>query len=124
VKLLGANPGLMANQSLGWPLNIWTRLTPREKKVESLLTGATMTSETDDFDFSVFLPKVKSNSDLLDHTAPNEMPSGSKLPIEEKDWLRKIDPFNMFLYGMIAGFIATVIGAFIASFFLQLRYGG
>jgi hypothetical protein len=115
----------MANQSLGWPLIFGRDLRLGEKKVEGLLiTGATMTSETDDFDFSVFLPKVKSNSDLLDHTAPNEMPSGSKLPIEEKDWLRKIDPFNMFLYGMIAGFIATVIGAFIASFFLQLRYGG
>ena len=93
---------------------------PRERVY--LLRVPTMTSEPDDFDFNVFLPK-RSNPDLLDHTAPNEVPSGSKLPIEEKDWLRKIDPFNLFLCGMIAGFIATVIGAFIAYFFLQLRYG-
>ena len=80
-----------------------------------------MTAEPDDFDFKVFLPK-RSNSDLLDHTAPNEIPSGSKLPMEEKDWLHKIDPLNMFLYGAIAGFIATVIGALFA-YFLLLRYG-
>ena len=98
---------------------------PREKEVDSLVitAGATMTSETGDFDFKVFLPKVKSNSDLLDHAASNEVPSGSKFPIEEKDWLHKIDPLNMFLYGAIAGFSATVIGALIASSFLQLRYG-
>ena len=82
-----------------------------------------MTSEPDDFDFSVFLPKKKSNSDLLDPTAPNEVPSGSKLPIEHKGSLHKIAPLNIFLYGMIAGIFATVIGAFIASFLLQLRYG-
>jgi hypothetical protein len=94
-----------------------------EKEVEGLpITGATMASETDDFDFSVFLPK-RSNSDLLDHAPRNEVPSGSKLPVEEKDWLHKIDPLNMFLYGAIAGFVATVIGALIAYFFLQLRYG-
>jgi hypothetical protein len=104
-------------------LNIWTRLTPREKEVEGLLiTSAIMTSETDDFSFSVFLPKVKSNSDLLDPTAPNKVPSGSKFPVEEKNWLHRIDPLNMFFYGMIAGIIATLIGAFIASFLL-LRYG-
>jgi hypothetical protein len=113
----------MTNHSLRRLLNIWTRLTPREKEVEGLLiTGATMTSETDDFDFNVFLPKVRSNSDLLDHTAPSEVPSVSKVPIEEKDWLHKIDPLNMFVYGMLSGIIATVVGTFIA-YFLQLRYG-
>jgi hypothetical protein len=80
-----------------------------------------MTAEPDDFDFKVFLPK-RSNSDLLDHTVPNEVPSGSKLPVKEKDWLHKIDPLNMFFCGMIAGLIAAVTGELIA-YFLLLRYG-
>jgi hypothetical protein len=80
-----------------------------------------MTAEPDDFDFKVFLPK-RSNSDLLDHTATNEVPSGSKVPIKEKKWSHKIDPLDMFLCGMIAGIIATAIGVFIATFLLR-RYG-
>jgi hypothetical protein len=123
VNSLGGNSGLMANHSLPRSLNTWNRLRRIEKEVEGLLiAGSTMTSETDDFGFNVFLPKVKSNSDLFGHTAPNEVPSGSKLPIKEKDWLHKIDPLNMFFYGMIAGLIAAVIGEFIA-YFLLLRYG-
>jgi hypothetical protein len=46
---------------------------------------------------------VKSNSDLLDPVAPNEVPSGSKLPIEHKGSLHKIAPLNIFLYGKVAG---------------------
>jgi hypothetical protein len=74
-----------------------------------------MAQETDDFDFKVFLPKVKSIPE--EQSGPGTLVQ-NQLPTE-KDWLRKIDPLNMFLYGMIAGIIATVIGAFIFIFLIE-----